>query len=196
MWSAKKVIHQRYSIFQRSSPIFKRTIFWSTSAIPVFPSAMFLLSSDIKSTNDVKIHCLIVSSLLFDDFRRTSQKLTSSLVDDFRLCFLRFPFPLRRLPFLPILLTLACPRKQGRLFWCDYASLQEVLSVRRSAGPSVRPVLFSKVISTHTRRILCRVSGLVLLSWVRLIITEKKFSYTIHYWKNECNSLSDRQKGC
>ena len=34
--------------------------------------------------------------------------------------------------------------------------------VRPSVGPSVRPVLFSKVISTHTRRILCRVSGLVL----------------------------------
>ena len=31
-----------------------------------------------------------------------------------------------------------------------------------SVGPSVRPVLFSKVKSTHTRRILCRVSGLVL----------------------------------
>ena len=43
-------------------------------------------------------------------------------------------------------------------------------SVRRSVGPSVRPcvrpsvcpVLFSKVKRTHTRRILCRVSGLVL----------------------------------
>ena len=30
-----------------------------------------------------------------------------------------------------------------------------------SVCPSVRPVLFSKVKSTHTRRILCRVSGLV-----------------------------------
>ena len=39
-------------------------------------------------------------------------------------------------------------------------------SVRRSVGPSVRRsvclVLFSKMKSTHTRRILCRVSGLVL----------------------------------
>ena len=34
-------------------------------------------------------------------------------------------------------------------------------SLRRSVGPYVRPVLFSKVKSTHTRRILCRVSGLV-----------------------------------
>ena len=34
--------------------------------------------------------------------------------------------------------------------------------VRPSVGPSVRPVLFSKVKSRHTtRRILCRVSGLV-----------------------------------
>ena len=37
--------------------------------------------------------------------------------------------------------------------------------VRPSVGPSVRPsvgpVLFSKVKNTHTRRILCRVSGLV-----------------------------------
>ena len=41
-------------------------------------------------------------------------------------------------------------------------------SVRRSVGPSVRPVLFSKVISKHTRGILCRVSGLVYLfdGWV------------------------------
>ena len=33
--------------------------------------------------------------------------------------------------------------------------------VRTSVGPTVGPVLFSKVKSTHTRRILCRVSGLV-----------------------------------
>ena len=33
--------------------------------------------------------------------------------------------------------------------------------VRLSVCPSVRPVLFSKVKSTNTRRILCRVSGLV-----------------------------------
>ena len=40
-------------------------------------------------------------------------------------------------------------------------------SVRRSVRPSVRrsvrPVLFSKMKNTYTRRILCRVSGLVLL---------------------------------
>ena len=35
-------------------------------------------------------------------------------------------------------------------------------SVRRSVGPYVRPVSFSKVKSTYIRRILCRVSGLVL----------------------------------
>ena len=35
-------------------------------------------------------------------------------------------------------------------------------SVRRSVRRSVRPALFSKVNSTRTRRILCRVSGLVL----------------------------------
>ena len=34
-------------------------------------------------------------------------------------------------------------------------------SVRRSVRPSVCPVLFSKVKTTHSRRILCRVSGLV-----------------------------------
>ena len=48
------------------------------------------------------------------------------------------------------------------LFRCAVASLYEVVSVRPSVGPQVRPVLFSKVKSTHTRRILCRVSGLVL----------------------------------
>ena len=36
--------------------------------------------------------------------------------------------------------------------------------VRPSVCPSVCPVLFFKVKSTHTRRILCRVSGLVFLS--------------------------------
>merc|ERR1712048_546102 len=36
-------------------------------------------------------------------------------------------------------------------------------SVRPSVRPSVCPVLFSKMKSTHTRRILCRVSGLVFL---------------------------------
>ena len=35
-------------------------------------------------------------------------------------------------------------------------------SVRPSVRPSVCPVLFSKVKNTHTRRIFCRVSGLVL----------------------------------
>ena len=62
------------------------------------------------------------------------------------------------------------------VFRCAVASLYEVVSVGRSVGrsvgPSVRrsvrrsvgPVLFSKVKSTHTRRILCRVSGLVLCS--------------------------------
>ena len=43
------------------------------------------------------------------------------------------------------------------LFRCAVASLYEVVSVR----PSVCTVLFSKVKRTHTRRILCRVSGLV-----------------------------------
>ena len=45
-------------------------------------------------------------------------------------------------------------------------------SVRPSVGPSVRPsvgpVLFSKVKITHTRRILCRVSGLV--SFISLFV--------------------------
>ena len=36
-------------------------------------------------------------------------------------------------------------------------------SVRPSVRPSVGPALFSKVKITHTRRILCRVSGLVLV---------------------------------
>ena len=49
----------------------------------------------------------------------------------------------------------------SQLFRCAVASLYEVVSVRRSVGPSVCPVLFLKVKSTHTRRILCRVSGLV-----------------------------------
>ena len=47
------------------------------------------------------------------------------------------------------------------IFRCAVASLQEGVSVRLSVCPSVRPVLFSKVKRTHTRRILCRVSGLV-----------------------------------
>ena len=51
------------------------------------------------------------------------------------------------------------------LFRCAVASLYEVVSVRPSVRRSVRrsvcPVLFSKVKSTRTRRILCRVSGLV-----------------------------------
>ena len=55
------------------------------------------------------------------------------------------------------------------IFRCAVAFLKEVVSVRRSVrrsvrpsvGPSVCPVLFSKVRNTHTRRILCRVSGLV-----------------------------------
>ena len=37
-------------------------------------------------------------------------------------------------------------------------------SVGPSVGPSACPVLFSKVKRTHTRRILCRVSGLVRLA--------------------------------
>ena len=37
-------------------------------------------------------------------------------------------------------------------------------SVRWSVGPSVCSVLFSKVKNTHTRRIFCRVSGLVTFS--------------------------------
>ena len=52
-------------------------------------------------------------------------------------------------------------------FRCAVASLYEVVSVRPSVGPfvgpSVCPVLFSKVNSTHTRRNLCRVSGLVFI---------------------------------
>ena len=45
-------------------------------------------------------------------------------------------------------------------FRCAVASLHEVVSV----GP---PVLFSKVKSTHTRRILCRASGLVDIGWTK-----------------------------
>ena len=58
------------------------------------------------------------------------------------------------------------------LFRCAVASLYEVVSVRPSLRPSVRrsvcPVLFSKVKSTHTRRILCRVSGLVFFMTVSM----------------------------
>ena len=51
------------------------------------------------------------------------------------------------------------------IFRCAVASLYEVVSVRPSVRPSVCPVLFSKVKRTHTRRILCRVSGLVRQGW-------------------------------
>ena len=47
------------------------------------------------------------------------------------------------------------------IFRCAAVSLYEVVSVRPSVRRSVCPALFSKVKSTHTRRILCRVSGLV-----------------------------------
>ena len=56
-------------------------------------------------------------------------------------------------------------RRRISIWGCVRPSVRR--SVRRSVGPSVRrsvcPVLFSKVKRTHTRRILCRVSGLVLL---------------------------------
>ena len=52
---------------------------------------------------------------------------------------------------------------EKNVFRCAVASLYEVVSVRPSVRPSVVPALFSKVKSTHTRRILCRVSGLVFL---------------------------------
>ena len=55
-------------------------------------------------------------------------------------------------------------------------------SVRRSVRPSVGPALFSKVKSTHTRRILCRVFGLVMwTSW-----RSSQFQYHLHHlrlWK-------------
>ena len=57
------------------------------------------------------------------------------------------------------------------LFRCAVASLYEVVSVRPSVRRSVRrsacPVLFSKVKSTHTWRILSRVSGLVFVNHCR-----------------------------
>ena len=51
------------------------------------------------------------------------------------------------------------------IFRCAVASLQEVVSVRPSVGPSV-PCYFR----TRTRRILCRVSGLVSSLSVRLSV--------------------------
>ena len=49
----------------------------------------------------------------------------------------------------------------GLFFRYAVASLKEVVSVRPSVHRSVRPMLFSKIKRTRTRRILCRVSGLV-----------------------------------
>ena len=71
------------------------------------------------------------------------------------------------------------------VFRCAVASLYEVVSVRPSVrrsvrpsvGPSVRPVLFSKVKRTHTRRILCRVSGLVSRSLCRICSLVKSSVY-------------------
>ena len=57
----------------------------------------------------------------------------------------------------------ACTHEHGSLF-LDAPShfyKRSCPSVRWSVGPSVGPVLFSKMKKTHTRRILCRVSGLV-----------------------------------
>ena len=58
-----------------------------------------------------------------------------------------------------------------------------------SVGPSVRPfvgtVLFSKVKSTHTRRVLCRVSGLVCIIIRRGSVTEggeKCWQGTSGFW--------------
>ena len=71
------------------------------------------------------------------------------------------------IPFLP---SVGSARKFIFFLFFLYASSplykRSCPSVRQpSVGPSVcrsvRPVLFSKVKSTHTRRILCRVSGLV-----------------------------------
>ena len=60
-------------------------------------------------------------------------------------------------------------------------------SVRRSVGPSVGPVLFSKVKITHTRRILCRVSGLVISfvaispSTLYIFVAAITFSVCLHF---------------
>ena len=50
------------------------------------------------------------------------------------------------------------------------------MSVRPSVRRSVGPALFSKVKSTHTRRILCRVSGLV--------FSLQGFSFEIRFGEN------------
>ena len=56
-------------------------------------------------------------------------------------------------------------------------------SVRRSVRRSVCPMLFSKVKSTHTRRILCRVSGLVSLNALHRFLHQRKkrcfFTFTL-----------------
>ena len=62
------------------------------------------------------------------------------------------------------------------IFRCAVASLYEVVSVRRSVRRSVRMsrVFFSKVKITHTRRILCRVSGLV-YPYMQVVKARPKF---------------------
>ena len=52
--------------------------------------------------------------------------------------------------------------------------------VRSSVSPYVRPVLFSKVKSTHTRRILCRVSGLVFSINLQLVPLAQPFAVIDH----------------
>ena len=101
-------------------------------------------------------------------------------------------------------------RVSGLVFRCAVASLYEVVSVRPSVGPSVRqsvhPALFSKVKSTRTRRILYRVSGLVLTFLVCLLsfqlaisaghIVSDHHPITLCEWNlsleiNDCVTLTD-----
>ena len=86
------------------------------------------------------------------------------------ICFLDAPSHLykRSCPSLRRSVRPSVPcyfRTNMAIFRCAVASLYEVESVRPSVRPSVRrsvcPVLFSMVKCTHTRRILCGVSGLV-----------------------------------
>ena len=69
-------------------------------------------------------------------------------------------------------------------------------SVRRSVCPSVRPVLFSKVKSTHTRRIMCRVSCLVIHYFIGSFILSSIYSF-IHSFIDSSLGLytSCAQKG-
>ena len=80
----------------------------------------------------------------------------------FSLCLLTRPFFSQRdICISSYLLIPPYPPRASFLDAPSHLYMRLCPSVRRSVRRSVCPVLFSRVKRTHTRRILCRVSGLV-----------------------------------